>query len=91
MVRLNFLNKKQSDESVEEGTICSGSIFHENFSTILTAAQCCKYKHVVYVHFNDDLKNVESKLKIFKSKGRIQIFWPLYFNTLPQGLHEIKI
>ena len=59
MVRLNFLSRKQYNEDYKEGTLCSGTIFHENY--ILTAAHCCRNKYLVHVHFNDHSRSVEDK------------------------------
>ena len=59
MVRLNFLSRKQYNEDYEEGTLCSGTIFHENY--ILTAAHCCRNRYLVHVHFNDHSRSVEDK------------------------------
>ena len=73
MVRLDFLNKKQYDAKNEHGTLCSGTIFHENF--IMTAAHCCRNKYLVYVYFNDHSRSVEeineSRLKIMNSEERL--------------------
>jgi len=73
MVRLNFLSRKQFNQGYEDGSMCSGTIFHENY--IMTAAHCCRYKYLVHVHFNDHSRSVEdkneSKFTIMNTKERL--------------------
>ena len=73
MVRLNFLSRKQFNQGYEDGAMCSGTIFPENY--IMTAAHYCRYKYLVHVRFNDHSRSVEdkneSKLTIMKSKEKL--------------------